>query len=118
MNKRYIIKESNRFNELIANAPKVMNQYFIVFYQDNSQAFNRYGISVGKKIGKAHIRNHLKRQVRAIVAEYQKNYFFSTDCIIMIRKSCLTIPFSKMEQMLLQLLNIIKEKKDEEKKIS
>ncbi len=118
MNKKYIIKESSKFNELIATAPKVMNQYFIIFYQDNAFSFNRYGISVGKKIGKAHIRNYLKRQVRAIAAEYQKNYSFNTDCIIMVRKSCLTIPFTKMECMLCQLLNKIKEKKDEEKKNS
>lgn len=118
MNKKYIIKETKIFNEMIANSKKVSNQYFIVFYASNHFSYNRYGISVGKKIGKAVIRNRLKRQVRAILSDYQKHYVFNTDCIIMVRKNCLTISYNEMEKNLKQLLTMVKERKNEKEKIN
>jgi len=118
MNKKYIIKESRVFNDMIANSKKQANKYFIVFYTPNNLPYNRYGISVGKKIGKAVIRNRLKRQVRAILSDYQKHYVFNGDCIIMVRKNCLTISYKEMKKNLEQLLTMIKEKKDEKEKIS
>ncbi len=113
MNKKYIIKESKIFNDMIANCSKVMNSYFIVFYTKNSFPYNRYGITVGKKIGKAVTRNRLKRQVRAILSAYQKHCSFHTDCIIMVRKSSLLLNFSQLEQNLTYLLNKIKENQNE-----
>ncbi len=116
MNKRYIIKESKIFNDMISNAKKVTNQYFLIFYTKNSFPYNRYGISVGKKIGKAVTRNRLKRQTRVILAAYQKDYIFNTDCIIMVRKSCLLLSYKEMEKNLRQLLNIIKDKEKKNEK--
>lgn len=115
MNKKYIIKETETFNQMINNCSKMINHYFIIFYRHNSYPYNRYGISVGKKVGNAVVRNRLKRQIRAILSEYQKNYSFSQDCIIIVRKSCLDASFKQINCHLVQLLDKIKEKNNEEK---
>lgn len=111
MKKRFIIKETRYFNELIQKNIHKKNRAFIIFWQSNQLPYNKYGISVGKKIGNAVTRNRLKRQVRAILSEYQKDYSFSIDCIIMVRKHCLELSYQEMKDQLILLLNQIGVKK-------
>lgn len=48
------------------------NRTFIIYYLKNDIGHARIGISVSKKLGKAVIRNKIKRQVRMIVKEINK----------------------------------------------
>ena len=108
MNKKYIVKEKRDFDNIIKNGKKVKNYNFIVFYSKNNEHFNKYGITVPKKVGKAHIRNKLKRRVRAILRNYKKSYENSYNCIIIIRNSCLNLTFLELSNSLEKLLNEIK----------
>ncbi len=107
MNKKYIIKSSQLFDDIIKNGKKVKNYNFIIFFREENQEFNKYGISVPKKVGKAHIRNNLKRKIRAILRNYKKNYEKSYNCIIIIRNSCLELSYQELENSLEKLLNKI-----------
>ena len=108
MNKKYIVKEKRDFDKIIKNGKKVKNYNFIVFYSKNNEQFNKYGITVPKKVGKAHIRNKLKRRVRAILRNYKKSYENNYNCIIIIRNSCLNLTFLELSNSLEKLLNEIK----------
>ena len=108
MNKKYIVKEKRDFDKIIKNGKKVKNYNFIVFYGKNNEQFNKYGITVPKKVGKAHIRNKLKRRVRAILRNYKKSYENNYNCIIIIRNSCLDLTFQELSNSLERLLNEIK----------
>lgn len=109
MNKKFVIKESRKFEELIKTGQQVKSRHFIIFYQPSCLSYNKYGVSVGKKIGSAVVRNHLKRKTRAILRNYQKNYAFCFDCIIMVRKSCLDLSYLEMDKDLNKLLHKIEE---------
>ena len=116
MNKKYIIKESHEFDRLIKQGLCLKNYNFLIFYEENKLSFNKYGISVPKKIGKAHIRNKLKRQTRAIIRNYQKSFQKNYNCIIIIRNSCLKLTYQELSNSLIKLLDKInKEKLYEEK---
>ena len=65
MNKKYIVKESRVFDEVIETGKKIKNYNFIIIYIEKKASPTKYGITVPKKVGKAHIRNYLKRRVRA-----------------------------------------------------
>ena len=108
MNKKYIVKEKRDFDNIIKNGKKVKNYNFIVFYSKNKEQFNKYGITVPKKVGKAHIRNKLKRKVRAIIRNYNKTYEKNYNCIIIIRNSCLNLTYRDLESSLQYLLDKIK----------
>ena len=60
MKKKNIIKKETEFTEIIHKCRYKKNSYFVIYYRKNNE-FNRYGISVPKKTGKAHIRNKIKR---------------------------------------------------------
>ena len=65
---------------------------------------NKYGIAISNKIGKANIRNRLKRQTRAII-DINKNLFQKGyNYIIMIRKSCLEASFYNKNLAIKELL--------------
>ncbi len=108
MNKKYIIKESKVFDEIIKSGKKIKNYNFIVFFQEKEQSFNKYGIAVPKKVGKAHIRNKLKRKIRAILRIYNKSYEKNYNCIIIIRNSCLNLSYQELKSSLENLLDKIK----------
>ena len=108
MNKKYIVKESRVFDEVIENGKKVKNYNFVIFYKEKKDSPTKYGITVPKKVGKAHIRNNLKRKVRAIIRNYNKTYEKNYNCIIIIRNSCLNLTYQELSSSLQYLLDKIK----------
>ena len=108
MNKKYIVKESRVFDEVIETGKKIKNYNFIIFYKEKKDSPTKYGITVPKKVGKAHIRNMLKRKVRAIIRNYNKNYEKNYNCIIIIRNSCLSLSYQELSSSLQYLLDKIK----------
>lgn len=108
MNKKYIVKESRVFDEVIETGKKIKNYNFVIFYKEKKDSPTKYGITVPKKVGKAHIRNMLKRKVRAIIRNYNKNYEKNYNCIIIIRSSCLSLSYQELSSSLQYLLDKIK----------
>ncbi len=108
MNKKYIVKESRIFDEVIETGKKIKNYNFVIFYKEKKDSPTKYGITVPKKVGKAHIRNMLKRKVRAIIRNYNKNYEKNYNCIIIIRNSCLSLSYQELSSSLQYLLDKIK----------
>lgn len=108
MNKKYIVKESRVFDEVIETGKKIKNYNFVIFYKEKKDSPTKYGITVPKKVGKAHIRNMLKRKVRAIIRNYNKNYEKNYNCIIIIRNSCLSLSYQELSSSLQYLLDKIK----------
>ena len=65
---------------------------------------NKYGIAVSNKLGKAVIRNKLKRQTRAIIDENKNLFKNAFNYIIMIRKTCTEANYSTMNEAFKSLL--------------
>lgn len=98
MKKNNIVKENEAFSAIIQKEKYVKDRNLVIYYKENSLEKARFGISVGTKIGKAHTRNKLKRQIRNIVDNYKYSYSKSKDYIIIVRKNCLEISFQEIEQ--------------------
>lgn len=102
MNKKYIIRKNEEIQKIINNTNKIVNKYFIIFYTKNSLNYNRYCISVSKKIGKAHTRNLYKRRIKDILTKNIIN--FSNDYVIILRNAILYINYQKINDELIKLL--------------
>lgn len=96
MKKINIVKENNDFSKIIKKGNCVKDSNLVIYYQHNNLNRARFGISVGTKVGKAHIRNKFKRQIRNIVDNYKFSYSKSKDYIIIVRKNCLDKTFEDM----------------------
>lgn len=114
MKKRNIVKENRDFNRIISLKQFIKDQNFVVYYQPNNENKNRFGISVGTKVGNAVIRNKLKRQVRNILDIDKKLYSNGMDYIIIVRKNCLDISFQEMQKSLIDLMKKLNKRRTNE----
>ena len=92
MKKEYRVKKNEDFSYIIKHKQSLANRSFIIYYVKNDLNHARIGISVSKKLGKAVIRNKIKRQVRMIVQQtinFNDNY----DYIVIVRNKYLDLDF-------------------------
>ncbi len=103
--KRYeMVKKHSDFDDIIQNGHYKKNKGYIIYNKVNELEYTRWGIAVGKKIGDAHIRNKVKRQVREIVSNNKKLFKNNKDYIIIVKKSVLEMDFEEMTKLLVELV--------------
>ena len=103
MNKDKIIKNSQTYTQIINTNNSFKNKFFSIYYQKSTEA-NKYGITIPKKVGKAHTRNKIKRQIKNIIISNEfiipKQFYY----VIIIKEAILTIKYDQMTDELLKLL--------------
>ncbi|HHY74936.1 MAG TPA: ribonuclease P protein component [Bacillus bacterium] len=109
MNKRNRIKKNDEFQEVFKNGVSVANRQFVVYMLEKpEQNEMRIGLSVSKKIGKAVIRNQIKRYVRQVFLELQEDLKQNMDYVIIARKPTAEMNFQETKKSLLHVLKIAK----------
>ena len=103
MNKEKIIQKSETYSEIISEKNSFKNKYFSVYYQ-KTEDNNKYGISVPKKVGKANIRNKLKRQIKNIIITNEKNIQTGFNYVIIIKEASLELSYQELSYEILNLL--------------
>lgn len=115
MKKKYIVKYARDFEDIIKNGRCKKNRYFIIHYKENNLPYDKFGISVSKKLGNAVFRNKYKRIIRAIIDNYKKSYNNSEDYIIILRREAVDKKYDDIQNELFALMsNIRKDIKNNE----
>lgn len=104
MKKLNIVKEKKDFDKAFKLRNQVSSKYAYIYIKDNDLGNHRFGICVSKKIGKAVLRNKLKRRVKDII-DKSKLQFPDKDYIIVLKKSA---PNAKYLELKEDLINILK----------
>ncbi|MEI3530595.1 MAG: ribonuclease P protein component [Bacilli bacterium] len=117
MKKINIIKKNDDFSRIIHNCPYIKNDLYVIYIDKNNNLNNyQFGISVSKKIGKAVVRNKIKRQIKNIIDKF--NYQNNFNCIIIVKKNIISKNYAEMREKLLFLLSkeqLIEGEKNEKK---
>ena len=92
-----------RFGNTEGGGARVYGEEFILRALSNDFGFCRLGISVGKKIGKAHIRNRIKRLIREVFRLNKERFPESADILVIVRKKPLILSFRPLEESILGL---------------
>jgi len=104
MKRKEMIKDKKVFNNIIRYGQFQKNKYYVLYQTNSSQDNPMYGIAISKKVGKANIRNRIKRQTRSIIDNNRKLFSNKHNYIIMIRKSCVGESFTTLENALTGLI--------------
>ena len=115
MRKLYIVKNTQDFEKIMSRGRCLKNRSFVVYQQENKLPYNRYGISVSKKLGNAVFRNKYKRRIRSMIDNNKKDYINGTDYIIILRKGALEKNYQELEKDWIELYNSSNRKEHYEK---
>lgn len=105
MRKLYIVKSTRDFDDIIKTGINIKNKFFNIYYKDNNLKYDRFGVSVGKKLGNAVFRNKYKRKLRSIIDNYKKDYNNSKDYIIILRKDAVGEKYKVLEDEFNKIMN-------------
>ncbi len=100
MNKEYILKKNEEIEKVVKSGKKSVSNFFIIYNKENNSISNLYCVSVSKKIGKAHVRNKIKRRIKDILMknkmDLRKKY------VIIIRKEALNATYDELKETLIK----------------
>lgn len=79
------------------------NGYLVLYARRNRTGCNRVGITVSKKLGKAHIRNRVRRRLREIYRLNEDQFQPGWDIVVVARTRAIEAPFQKLTENYLSL---------------
>ncbi len=75
------------FELVLKEGVTLVSNYLVMYARPNELSFNRLGLSVSKKVGKAVIRNRIKRLLREAMKKLLQGVTLNYDFILVARRS-------------------------------
>ncbi|HLR65190.1 MAG TPA: ribonuclease P protein component [Pseudogracilibacillus sp.] len=105
MKKIYRVKKQDDFQYILRKGNSFANRELVLYYLKNpEQKHFRIGISVGKKIGNAVVRNQIKRYIRQAIHELEETIDPRIDFIIIARMPTKNMSFFQIKKSISHLL--------------
>ncbi|SFA42704.1 ribonuclease P protein component [Parageobacillus thermantarcticus] len=105
MKKKYRIKKNEEFQEVFQRGTSMANRQFVIYMLDRpGQPYFRIGLSVSKKLGKAVVRNRIKRYIRQVFLEMKDDILPGKDYVIIARIPAADMTYFEVKSSLLHVL--------------
>ena len=96
------LKLNHIFRRLYRTAGQA-DGFLVLYARRNRSEVNRVGITVGKKLGKAHIRNRTRRRIREVYRLNEEKFQSGWDIVVVARSRAVDAPFDKLTKSYLSL---------------
>ncbi|MFI3210854.1 MAG: ribonuclease P protein component [Peptostreptococcaceae bacterium] len=99
------LRKDKEFRKVYQRGKSFANKYLVIYIMKNNLDDNRLGISVSKKIGKAIIRNKVKRRIREAYRLHidEKLTINGYDIIFIARKPSSDCSYTDIEKSVISL---------------
>ena len=77
--------------------------HLVLYARKNRMQANRVGITVSKKLGKAHIRNRTRRRIREVYRLNEEKFLPGWDIVVVARSKAVDAEFSRLTKSYLSL---------------
>lgn len=95
------------FDAAYRSGKKRSGQRLVIFGRPNGLGRNRFGTSVGRRIGGAVKRGRVRRRVREIVRLHRQEFGPGWDIVIQPRLTAAQVPFALLEKELVGLIQTL-----------
>ena len=96
------LKLNHIFRRLYATSGHA-NGYLVLYARKNRMNTNRVGVTVGKKLGHAVVRNRVRRRLREVYRLNEERFAPGWDIVVVARSRCISADFGKLTQAYLSL---------------
>ena len=100
------LRNAAEFKKVYEKGAKRVSRSFVLFALPNGQDYNRFGLTVPRKLGKAHDRNRLKRRIREILRTSRAGIPIGFDFVLNPRRSANDREFEELRSELVDLLGV------------
>ena len=101
------IKENYVFRRLYRKGQSSVQPCMVVYCQKNRQGKTRLGVTVSTKLGKAVVRNRVRRQLREMYRLHLPEMKRGNDVIRVGRVKAVHTPYAKMDRQYLRALEAL-----------
>ena len=96
------LKLNHIFRRLYSTSGQA-NHYLVLYARKNRLDINRVGITVGKKLGHAVVRNRVRRRLREVYRLNEQMFAPGWDIVVVARGRCIDADFEKLTGAYLSL---------------
>ena len=96
------LKLNHIFRRLYATSGHA-NSYLVFYARRNRTGTNRVGVTVGKKLGHAVVRNRVRRRLREVYRLNEDRFTPGWDIVVVARSRCIKADFQKLTDAYLSL---------------
>ena len=96
------LKLNHIFRRLYASSGQA-NGHLVLYARKNRTQGNRVGITVSKKLGKAHIRNRTRRRLREVYRLNEEKFLSGWDFVVGARSRAVDASFDQLTRSYLTL---------------
>lgn len=92
------LKENRLFRRLYAKGRSAVTPTLVLYCRKNGSRTNRLGLTTGTKLGKAVVRNRLRRRFRAIYRSHEQDLLPGYDIVIVGRQLAVERPYAELDR--------------------
>ena len=96
------LKLNHIFRRLYSSVGQV-NGYMVLYARKNRTDQNRVGVTVSKKLGKAVVRNRVRRRLREVYRLNEAQFLPGWDIVVVARSRAVDAPFAVLTKSYLNL---------------
>ncbi len=109
------LKKRKEFGYIYRNGESVYGKYVVACYTFNKFRKIKVGFAVSKKVGKAYMRNLVKRRMRAIVRENMTLMPIATNCVFIAKPNIAEAAWDDLKRDMLSVMSNIGLRKGQDK---
>jgi len=101
--KRERLRTRSDFQRVYRTGVRISDEYFTLIASPNLHDTRRLGISIRKKVGKAHDRNRMKRLLREVFRRNKNRFPEGCDIVLVVSSPPSTLTYSAFQEAILSL---------------
>lgn len=107
------LRKTKEFQRVYRTGKSKANKYLVLYCMENQLGYNRFGISVSKKVGNSVVRHRVTRLLRESYRLHQSELKQGFDIAVIARNAVKDEGFHKVESALLHLMGLHRLRRDE-----